>query len=60
MGPNTDLALRPVERADEEAAEFTARVANETDAAPGETITLAVDTSEVHLFDPETGENILA
>lgn len=60
MGPNTDLALRPVERADEEAAEFTARVANETDAAPGETITLAVDTSEVHLFDQKSGENLLA
>ncbi|WP_082224662.1 ABC transporter ATP-binding protein [Halolamina rubra] len=60
MGPNTDLALRPDNRADDEAAEFTARVANETDAAAGETIEIAVDTTEIHLFDPETGENILA
>jgi len=60
MGPNTDLALRPIDRADDEAAEFTARVANETDAAPGETITLAVETKEIHLFDPRTGENLLA
>ena len=60
MGPNTDLALRPIERAEEEAAEFTARVANETAAAAGETIDLAVDTTEIHLFDPKTGANILA
>ena len=60
MGPNTDLALRPLDRADDEAAEFTARVANETAVAPGETIDLAVDTTELHLFDRETGENLLA
>jgi multiple sugar transport system ATP-binding protein len=60
MGPNTDLALRPADRADEDEAEFTARVANETDAAAGETIDLAVDTSEIHLFDPKTGANLLA
>ncbi len=60
MGPNTDLALRPIERADEEAAEFTARVANETAVAAGDTIDLAVDTTEIHLFDPKTGANILA
>jgi multiple sugar transport system ATP-binding protein len=59
MGPHKDLAVRPVDKADDEAAEFTARVDNDTDAAAGEPITLAVELDEVHLFDGETGENLL-
>jgi multiple sugar transport system ATP-binding protein len=59
MGPHTDLALRPIDRSEDETAEFTARVANETDATPGETLDLVVDTDAIHLFDQETGANIL-
>ena len=60
MGPYKDLAVRPVDREDEQAAEFTARVSNNTNAIAGDTIRLAVDTDEVHLFDPATGDNLLA
>ena len=59
MGPHKDLAVRPADRVDDEAAEFTARVDNDTDAAVGEPITLAVELDELHLFDGETGANLL-
>ncbi len=59
MGPHKDLAVRPLAREDDEASEFTARVENETDAEVGDTIRLAVEVDEVHLFDTATGENLL-
>ncbi len=59
MGPHKDLALRPAARADDEAAEFTGRVSNDTAATEGGELRLAVDVDEVHLFDPVTGENLL-
>jgi multiple sugar transport system ATP-binding protein len=59
MGPHKDLAVRPLSREDDESAEFTARVENETAAEAGDTITLAVETEEAHLFDTATGENLL-
>ncbi len=65
MGPHTDLAVRPVggknDRAQEitEDAEFTARVSNETDATEGETVRLVIETDQVDLFGPDTGENLL-
>jgi multiple sugar transport system ATP-binding protein len=59
MGPHKDLAVRPLDREDDESAEFTARVSNDTDAQVGDTIRLAVETDEVHLFDTRTGENLL-
>jgi multiple sugar transport system ATP-binding protein len=37
---------------------FTARVARESKAREGEQIRLAVDTSRLHFFDPETGAAI--
>jgi len=60
VGPARDLSLRPVGLADDDAAEFTARVSNDSDARSGDVVRLAVDVDEVHLFDRETGENILA
>ena len=60
MGPYKDLAVRPADREDEQAAEFTARVSNDTGAVAGDTIRLTVDTDAVHLFDPATGDNLLA
>jgi ABC-type sugar transport system ATPase subunit len=59
MGPHKDLAVRPLAREDDESAEFTARVENETDAEVGDTIRLIVEVDEVHLFDTATGENLL-
>jgi multiple sugar transport system ATP-binding protein len=59
MGPHKDLAVRPLAREDEEAAEFTARVSNDTAAEAGDTIRLVVETDEVHLFDTATGDNLL-
>jgi multiple sugar transport system ATP-binding protein len=59
MGPHKDLAVRPLSRETEEAAEFTARVSNDTDAEVGDVIRLVVETDEVHLFDAATGENLL-
>jgi multiple sugar transport system ATP-binding protein len=60
MGPHKDLQLRPLSQADDEDAEFTARVSNDTDAEVGDTVRLRVDVDEVHLFDQETGTNLLA
>jgi multiple sugar transport system ATP-binding protein len=59
MGPHKDLAVRPLAREDEEAAEFTARVSNDTAVEAGDTIRLVVETDEVHLFDTATGDNLL-
>ncbi|MFB6079563.1 MAG: ABC transporter ATP-binding protein [Haloferacaceae archaeon] len=59
MGPHTDLAVRAVDSEDDEDAEFTARVSNDTDADAGEVVRLAVDVDEIHLFEGETGENLL-
>jgi multiple sugar transport system ATP-binding protein len=59
MGPHKDLAVRPLAREDDEAAEFTARVDNDTVAEVGGTVRLTVELDEVHLFDSETGENLL-
>jgi len=59
MGPHKDLAVRPRSREDDEDAEFTARIDNDTEASVGDTIRLAVDTDEIHLFDGKTGENLL-
>jgi len=59
MGPAKDLAVRPTSRADDEDAEFTARVDNDSGASVGETIRLAIELDEIHLFDAETGRNLL-
>ncbi|MFC7097054.1 ABC transporter ATP-binding protein [Halobaculum marinum] len=58
MGPNKDLAVRPVGREDDPASEFTARVSNATGAVEGERLTLVVDTKNAHLFDPVSGDNL--
>jgi len=58
MGSYKDLALVP-HGAAEDAAEFTARVSNESTAMEGEPIVLGVELSKLHLFDPETGANLL-
>ena len=45
---------------DEEAADtMVARVAPETEARMGDNISLVIDSSKIHLFDPETEEAIL-
>jgi multiple sugar transport system ATP-binding protein len=59
MGPHMDLTLAPPRRTEDEDAEFTARVSNDSDVSRGETITLLVDRSETHLFDNQTGDNIV-
>ncbi|MFB6281968.1 MAG: ABC transporter ATP-binding protein [Haloferacaceae archaeon] len=59
MGPHTDLAVRAVDRADDESAEFTARVSNDTAVEEGGTVRLAVERDAVHLFDAISGENLL-
>lgn len=59
MGPHMDLTLAPPERTNEERAEFTARVSNDSGVNEGEEITLLVDLSEAHLFDGRTGDNIV-
>jgi multiple sugar transport system ATP-binding protein len=59
MGPHKDLAVRPLSREDDEDAEFTARISNDTEATVGDTIKLIVDTDEIHLFDGTTGTNLL-
>jgi multiple sugar transport system ATP-binding protein len=45
--------------ADDERAEFTARIATLTPIAPGAEIELAVHVERAHFFDPHTGEVIL-
>ncbi len=57
MGAHIDLAMRPLDM-DEEAHEFTARVAADSTATEGDTLTLAVDMSKVHLFDKRSGDNV--
>jgi multiple sugar transport system ATP-binding protein len=51
--------IEPPEADDVWAAErenvFVARVDPDSQAAEGQRVTLRVDTSKVHLFDPETG-----
>jgi len=59
MGAHTDLAVRATGREDDESAEFTARVSNDTGAVVGETVRLVVALDEVHLFDAVSGENLL-
>lgn len=59
MGPHMDLTVAPPERTEDENAEFTARVSNDSGASEGETITLLVNLSETHLFDGQTGDNIV-
>lgn len=59
MGPHMDLTLAPPERTEDENAEFTARVSNDSNVSRGETITLAVNLSETHLFDGQSGDNIV-
>lgn len=59
MGPHMDLTLAPPERTEDENAEFTARVSNDSNVSRGDTITLAVDVSETHLFDGQSGDNIV-
>ncbi|MEF8859026.1 MAG: ABC transporter ATP-binding protein [Halolamina sp.] len=59
MGPHKDLAVRPLSREDDEDAEFSARISNDTQASVGDTIQLTVDTDEIHLFDAKSGENLL-
>jgi multiple sugar transport system ATP-binding protein len=46
--------------ADDERAEFTARIGAVTPIAPGAEIELAVHVERAHFFQPETGEVILA
>jgi multiple sugar transport system ATP-binding protein len=41
--------------ADDRRARFTARVHGQHPIVPGETIELAIDTSQLHLFERETG-----
>jgi multiple sugar transport system ATP-binding protein len=42
--------------ADDQRAEFTARLDTRTPVAPGTEVELAVHVERVHLFDPQTGE----
>jgi len=50
--------LGNVEIAGGEGASITARLDAASDAAEGESIELWIDTSKIHLFDAETGDNI--
>jgi multiple sugar transport system ATP-binding protein len=59
VGPAKDLSLRPVGLEDDESAEFTARVSNDTTVRSGDAVRLVVDVDEMHLFDRRTGENIV-
>ena len=59
MGAHTDLAVRAAGHEDDDSAEFTTRVSNDTDAVAGETVRLAVALDEVHLFDAVSGSNLL-
>ncbi|MFC7044253.1 ABC transporter ATP-binding protein [Halobacteriaceae archaeon GCM10025711] len=59
MGPHLDLTMAPLDRQDDETAEFTARVSSDSTARAGETITLAVEMESTHLFDAKTGENLV-
>jgi multiple sugar transport system ATP-binding protein len=58
MGPHMDLTLT-AGQAEDENTEFTARISNDSNANEGETITLVVDRSQTHLFDGQTGDNIV-
>ncbi|MCU1490901.1 MAG: transporter ATP-binding protein [Acidimicrobiaceae bacterium] len=53
--PDDDLTLLTVR----ERALFTARVEPRSEARLGGTLSLAVDTSQLYFFSPETGENLL-
>ncbi|QLG28221.1 ABC transporter ATP-binding protein [Halorarum halophilum] len=59
MGPHMDVTVAPVDRPDDEDAEFTARVSNESDVSIGGRVTLGVELDKAHLFDGRTGENVL-
>jgi multiple sugar transport system ATP-binding protein len=60
MGPHMDLTLAPTgTEAENTGSEFTARVSNDSSASEGETITLVVDRSQIHLFDGQTSDNIV-
>jgi multiple sugar transport system ATP-binding protein len=41
--------------ADEDRAQFTARIDGRTSVRPGDRLTLAIDTSRLHAFDPVSG-----
>jgi multiple sugar transport system ATP-binding protein len=49
-------AARVEQRARQGRNEFIARVDPKTQVRAGETITLSVDTAQMHFFDPGTGE----
>ena len=59
MGPHMDVTVAPVDRPDDEEAEFTARVSNESEVAVGETMTIGVEMEKFHLFDGRTEENVI-
>ena len=59
MGPHMDLTLAPPEHIEDENLEFTARVSNDSGATEGEMINLLVNLPETHLFDKQTGNNIV-
>ena len=44
--------------ADDQRAQFTARVDGRKRVSPGDEVDLAVDTGQFHFFDPETGSNL--
>ncbi len=60
MGPHLDLTLALAGSENDETAEFTARVSNESDARAGEVVTLAVEMVATHLFDVRTGDNLVS
>jgi multiple sugar transport system ATP-binding protein len=53
-----DEAARVEQRARQGRNEFIARVDPKTQVRAGDTIDLAVDTAQMHFFDPETGQAI--
>ncbi|MFB6094710.1 MAG: ABC transporter ATP-binding protein [Halanaeroarchaeum sp.] len=59
MGPHMDLTVAPADHPDDEEAEFTVRVSNESDVEEGGTITIGVEVEKSHVFDGETEENVV-
>jgi multiple sugar transport system ATP-binding protein len=60
MGPHMDLTVAPADWPDDEDAEFTVRVSNESEVSIGDTIVIGVEADKLHLFDGDTEENVLA
>lgn len=54
----TDEAARVEQRARQRRNEFIARADPKTRVRPGDTITLSVDTAQMHFFDPATGKAV--